>query len=155
MSDLTALSTPTSINLTWSAPQEPNGVIISYQVTYRVTESNLVTTNTTDLSTTFSVSSLTPRTTVSSISVSAYTSIGRGEAAIVDDQTTSCELTILFVVVVDNQNSITAPPDLGPIFGGVLVFLISIVVAAVVLVIVVHQIKRYCTDCYNYCGSRR
>ena len=89
-SDLTALPKFTSIDLTWSAPQEPNGVIISYEVAYRVTGSNLVTTNTctTDLSTTFSISSLTPQTTVSDISVSAYTSIGRGEAAIIADQTT-------------------------------------------------------------------
>ena len=87
VSDLTALPKFTSIDLTWSAPQEPNGVIISYEVAYRVTGSNLVTTNT-DLSTTFSILSLTPQTTVSYISVSAYTSIGRGEAAIIADQTT-------------------------------------------------------------------
>ena len=89
MSDLTALPKFTSIDLTWRATQEPNGVIISYEVTYRVTGSNLVTTNTciTDLSTTFSISSLTPQTTVSYISVSAYTSIGRGEASISDQRT--------------------------------------------------------------------
>ena len=92
VSNLTALPTLTSIDLTWSAPQEPNGVIISYEVTYRVTGSNLNTTNTTDLSTTFSISSLTPQTSVSNISVSAYTSIGRGEAATIADQTTLCEL---------------------------------------------------------------
>ena len=88
MSDLIALPKFTSIDLTWSAPQEPNGVIISYEVTFSVTGSNLVTTNTTDLSTTFSISSLTPQTAVSDISVSAYTSIGRGEAAIIPDQIT-------------------------------------------------------------------
>ena len=87
VSDLNALPKFTSIDLTWSAPQEPNGVIISYEVTYRVTGSNLVTTNTTDLSTPFSISSLTPQTTVSDISVSAYTSIGRGEAAIPGQKT--------------------------------------------------------------------
>ena len=92
ISNLTAHPTLTSIDLTWSAPLEPNGVIISYEVTYRVTGSNLVTTNTTDLSTTFSISSLTPQTTVSNISVSAYTSIGPGEAATIADQTTLCEL---------------------------------------------------------------
>ena len=91
MFDLTALPKFTSIDLTWSAPQEPNGVIISYEVTYRVTGSNLVTTNTTNLSTTFSISSLTPQTTVSNISVSAYTSIGPGGAAIIPDQITRDE----------------------------------------------------------------
>ena len=87
MSDLIALPKFTSIDLTWSAPQEPNGVIISYEVTYRVTGSNLVTTNTTDLSTSFSISSLTPQTIVSDISVSAYTSIGRGEVSIPGQRT--------------------------------------------------------------------
>ena len=99
MSDLTALPKFTSIGLTWSAPQEPNGVIISYEVTYRVTGSNLVTTNTTDLSTPFSISSLTPQTTVSDISVSAYTSIGRGEATTIPDQTTLEEPREFFGII--------------------------------------------------------
>ena len=70
----------TSIVLTWSAPQEPNGVIISYEVTYRVNDGNPVTSNTTALNTTFTISSLSPGTSISNISVSAYTSVGRGEA---------------------------------------------------------------------------
>ena len=41
---------------------------------------NLVTTNT-DLSTTFTIPSLTPGTTVTDISVSAYTRVGRGDPA--------------------------------------------------------------------------
>ena len=104
MSDLNVQSKFTSIDLTWSAPQEPNGVIISYEVTYRVTGSNLVTTNTTNLITTFSISSLTPQTTVFDISVSAYTCIGPGEAATIADQATLDEprellLILLFVVI--------------------------------------------------------
>ena len=102
VSDLTALPTLTSIDLTWSAPQEPNGVIISYEVTYRVT-SNLITIRTSNLIMTFSISSLTPQTTVSNISVSAYTSIGPGEAATIADQTTldkPCEILIRFVAIV-------------------------------------------------------
>ena len=69
----------TSVVLTWSAPQEPNGVIISYEVTYRVSDGNLVTTNTTNL--TFTIPSLTPGTNVTEISVSAYTSVDRGDRA--------------------------------------------------------------------------
>ena len=76
MSDLTGQPKFTSIVLTWSAPQEPNGVIISYEVTYRVSDGNLVTTNTKDLR--FTISSLTPGTNVTEISVSANTSVGRG-----------------------------------------------------------------------------
>ena len=79
VSNLTGEPKFTSIVLTWSGPQEPNGVIISYEVTYRVSDGNPVTINTTALITTFTISSLTPGTRVSNISVSAYTSVGRGE----------------------------------------------------------------------------
>ena len=78
MSDLTGQPKFTSIVLTWSAPQEPNGVIISYVVTYRVSNDILVTTNTTDLR--FTILSLTPGTNITEISVSAYTSVGRGDS---------------------------------------------------------------------------
>ena len=77
VSDLTGQPKFTSIVLTWSAPREPNGVIISYEVTYRDSDGNLVTTNTTDL--TFTIPSLTPGTNVTEISVSAYTRVGRGD----------------------------------------------------------------------------
>ena len=81
VSDLTGQPKFTSIVLTWSVPQEPNGVIISYEVTYRVSDGNHVTTNTTDL--TFTIPSLTPGTNVTDISVSAYTSVGRGDHALI------------------------------------------------------------------------
>ena len=79
MFDLIGQATVTSIVLTWSAPKEPNGVIISYEVTYRVSDGNLAVTNTTDL--TFTIPLLTPGTNVTEISVSAYTSAGRGDPA--------------------------------------------------------------------------
>ena len=94
MSDFTAHRALTSIDLTWSAPREPNGVIISYEITYRVT-GNLITIRTSNSIMTYSISSLTPQTTVSDISVSAYTSIGPGESVTIADQTTldkPCEL---------------------------------------------------------------
>ena len=77
VSDLTGQPKFTSIVLTWNAPQEPNGIIISYEVTYRVSDGNLVTTNTTDLI--FTIRSLNLGTNVTEISVSAYTSVGRGD----------------------------------------------------------------------------
>ena len=83
VSDLTSQPKFTSIVLTWSAPQEPNGVIISYEVTYRVSDSNITITNTTDLSTTFTISSLTPGSNVTEISVSAYGSVGRGDPVLI------------------------------------------------------------------------
>ena len=77
MPDITGQPKFTSIVLTWSAPLEPNGVIISYEVTYRDIDGNLVTTNIIDLSTTFTIPSLTPGTNVTDISVNAFTSVGR------------------------------------------------------------------------------
>ena len=78
VSDLTGQPTPTSILLTWSAPQEPNGVLLSYEATYRVSGGDLVTTNTTHLM--FTISSLTPGTIVTEVSVTAYTSVDKGES---------------------------------------------------------------------------
>ena len=92
MSNLAGTPKFTSIVLTWSPPQEPNGVIISYEVTYTV---NTFTVNTSDLSTTITIPSLTPQTRVSAITVTAYTGIGRGEPANLPDQTT-LELRELF-----------------------------------------------------------
>ena len=69
----------TSVLLTWSAPSEPNGVIILYEVTYMVNDSTFVPVNSTGAGTSFTISPLTPSTRVSDITVSAYTSAGRGE----------------------------------------------------------------------------
>ena len=97
MSNLVGTPKFTSIVLTWSSPQEPNGVIISYEVTYTVNGNNTVRVNTSDLSTTFTIPSLTPQTRVSAITVIAYTRIGQGEPANLPDQTTfatSCTYVI-------------------------------------------------------------
>ena len=87
MSNLTGTPKFTSIVLTWSPPQEPNGVIISYEVTYTVNGNNTIRVNTSDLNTTFIIPSLTPQTRIS-VTVTAYTRIGRGEPANLPDQTT-------------------------------------------------------------------
>ena len=81
----------------WSAPQEPNGVIISYEVTYRDSEGNNFAANTTDLSTMFTILSLTAGTNVTNTSVSAYTSVGRGPAVMIPHLMLvepPCELTL-------------------------------------------------------------
>ena len=88
MSNLAGTPKFTSIILIWDPPQEPNGVIISYEVTYTVDGNNTVRVNTSDLSTTFTIPSLTPQTRVSDITVTAYTRIGRGEPANLSDQST-------------------------------------------------------------------
>ena len=89
MSDLTGQPKFTSIVLTWSAPQEPNGLVTGYEVTYRVSVSDviLVTANTTNLR--FTIPSLTPGTNVTEISVSAYTSVGRGDPGVISHLVTT------------------------------------------------------------------
>ena len=67
-----------SVILEWEPPQEPNGIIIAYEVTYRV-GSTRITVNTTDLNTREQISDVPTNTTVSDITVTAYTSVGRGE----------------------------------------------------------------------------
>ena len=75
------MGTPTlaTVVLTWSPPQQPNGIISNYTVTYRVNGSAPVIRNTDDPdSTIFTIPSLFPQTTISDISVRAYTSAGPG-----------------------------------------------------------------------------
>ena len=78
VSNLAGKPTLASIELTWSPPEEPNGELLSYEVTYRV-HGSLITTNTTHLNTSFVIHSLTPGIQVSDISVTVYNSQGRGE----------------------------------------------------------------------------
>lgn len=73
----------TSILLTWSAPQELNGVLVNYEVTYRVNDGDVIAVNITD--TAFTIPLLTPSTTVSGISIRAYNNVGRGAVAQYDD----------------------------------------------------------------------
>ena len=88
MSDLTTSLESDSVLISWSAPQEPNGLIIAYEVTYRVASSDIVRTRTTDLGTSFEILSLTPLTTVSDMSVAAYTSVGQGKVTTHDSVVT-------------------------------------------------------------------
>ena len=81
MLNFTAKPRFTSIVLTWCAPQDPNGVIIAYEVTYTVNGTNTTTINTTDISTQLIID-LAPSTELSDISVRAYTSIGPGNVVI-------------------------------------------------------------------------
>ena len=80
MLNLTAVVKASSVVLTWSPPQEPNGVIIAYEVSYSV-NNNSTTINTTGINTML-VIEVQPSTTVAHISVLAYTSIGPGNASI-------------------------------------------------------------------------
>ena len=83
----------TSIVITWRPPQDPNGVIIAYEVTYRVNDSNPTTINTTDISTT-RILELALNTRVSGISVRAYTSIGPGNVTTHPDVSTPQQPTL-------------------------------------------------------------
>jgi hypothetical protein len=52
----------TSVQLTWGAPEVPNGVIIQYEVTYRVSGGSLMTNITGAATTVFTIQSLMPNT---------------------------------------------------------------------------------------------
>lgn len=143
VSGLTARPTEFSIVLTWSAPQEPNGVIINYEVTYSVNGSTLVTANTTDLSTAFTIPRLTIGIVVSSVSVSAYTGIGRGEATRLEDITIAplCKdfriinaITITAIIM----NTYTDTVDFGIVAGAVVAIL---VVTAMVVFLTLLAVK--------------
>ena len=63
------------------APEDRNGIIVAYQLTYRINSSrDLTRENFSDVSiNTFTVK-LAPNTNVSNISMRAYTSVGPGDA---------------------------------------------------------------------------
>ncbi len=81
----------TSIVLTWDPPDEPNGILIRYEITYRIGDGNIQTFNT-GLNTAFQISPLETGTRVSDVSVSAYTSVGRGMPFNLPDLRTLTEL---------------------------------------------------------------
>ncbi len=76
----------TSVVLTWAPPRQPNGIIIAYEVTYRINGSNLVRVNVMD--SIITITGLEPNTRISNISVRAYTSVGQGEVATLTTLTT-------------------------------------------------------------------
>lgn len=79
-----------SILLTWSPPQQPNGIITSYSVTYQA--NGIPSTNTVAGSVTmFTISSLTPASVVVGISVRASTSAGLGDAVTIPALTSLTE----------------------------------------------------------------
>ena len=91
VSNIAAEARSTSIALTWNRPQEPNGDIIAYEVTYRVNNNSATTINATDICTALTID-LAPNTSVSDISVRTYTSIGPGSAIYVSTaQQQPCE----------------------------------------------------------------
>jgi hypothetical protein len=83
VSNLTAEPQFTSVQLTWGAPEAPNGVITQYEIIYRV-QTNITGAATTE----FTIQSLMPNTMVSDISVTAFTSAGHGVVATTPDLTT-------------------------------------------------------------------
>ena len=90
VSGFSAVPKFTSIFLSWGRPENPNGEIISYEFTYRIGSGE----STTDLATTFTIQLLSPSTTVSNLSVTAYTRAGRGETTTLGDVITPVELTL-------------------------------------------------------------
>ena len=73
----TRLNSFTSVSIIWGPPEERNGIIIAYEVTYRVNNSDARTENTTNLNTMLDLE-FAPNTRISSIRVRAYTIIGPG-----------------------------------------------------------------------------
>ena len=70
-----------AIQLNWSTPLLCNGILLSYEVSYSL-NGEVVTANTSSLARWLMIGSLLPLTTLHNVSVSAYTSVGRGEAVV-------------------------------------------------------------------------
>ena len=72
-----------SVVFEWDPPQDPNGLLTAYELTYRVNGSKPAIWNFTDSTTMFTLD-LAPSTNVSDISVHAYTSAGPGNAVMAE-----------------------------------------------------------------------
>ena len=83
----------TSIDITWDHPREPNGIILHYEISYRVNDSTSPITDTTtnpNDTITFNIPALTLGTRVS-VSVRAYTGVGPGAPATLSNLVTLIE----------------------------------------------------------------
>ncbi len=76
-----------SVTFNWRAPEERNGIIIAYELTYTVNSTNTTTRNFTDISTTTLTIEFDISTIVSAISIRAYTRVGPGVVARANDVT--------------------------------------------------------------------
>ncbi len=84
---LSATPYPTSLQLTWSAPLLPNGVITAYEVNHQLQAGmELGRVNTTDVRTTHSLTGLRPHTNYT-VTVKAYIIAGPGEERSVTETT--------------------------------------------------------------------
>lgn len=79
VSNLMARPSLTSVLLSWAPPHNPNGVLLGYQVTYKLRGEDPVTVNTTNLSTNFTIAPLYFGANFSYVSVGAYSDAGQGE----------------------------------------------------------------------------
>ena len=77
--DLVADVMFTFIELTWKVPLHPNGIILNYEISYRVSNRPAIKMNA-KTNTSFTISNLLPMTRVSEISVIAVNGAGKGEA---------------------------------------------------------------------------
>ena len=85
------------INITWSIPTVPNGVIIMYEIRYRESNSNgpynmINTTNTQ-----YSIGGLLPNTNYI-IEVRAYTSVGPGEWSDTQISTSNIRRSLVYIL---------------------------------------------------------
>ena len=93
VSNVMAYTSLSQINISWTPPLRPNGVIIAYEVSYRPTDSSDPETrlNTTDLETSFTTQSDLEEGTEFIFSVRAYTRVGPGNTSSITVSTLSEE----------------------------------------------------------------
>ena len=91
VSNVMAYKSLSQINISWTPPLRPNGVIIAYEVSYRPTDSSDPETRltTTDLETSFSTQSDLEEGTEFIFSVRAYTRVGPGNTTSITVSTLS------------------------------------------------------------------
>jgi hypothetical protein len=80
VSGLTALPQFTFILLTWNPPEDPNGKIAQYEITYRIGRVN-PDVDSSGLINSYAISQLQPQTRFEEVTVTAYNDFGKGEVS--------------------------------------------------------------------------
>ena len=97
---ITAVPSFSTISITWSPPDRPNGIIIAYEVSYVATHSSQPITrlNTTDLDTSFTAEVDAEVGTEFIFSVRAYTRVGPGKSTSVSVLTIPREMELEYLL---------------------------------------------------------
>lgn len=120
----------------WDPPQQSNGVIITYEVTF-ANNTSITTVNTTKLNAIFVYTSF------SNISVRGYTSAGPGSAALIFNEVSTTSEAVV-VVAASTLAAAGRVTEQVPYISGVIAFtIVAVIISVLLIVLMLRYLKRY------------